>query len=115
MAVAYPPKRFRSFILGILFASVTWSVSLYLYWRLNQATSNYKTTKNPVSSETYSKQYQLKNDIFLPYESDEKKIQRSMSKYFGKGEFKNSETLKEHLKPVKIKPISDVDEGKCKM
>lgn len=110
MAVAHSSKRFRSFFLGILFASVTWSISLYLYWRLNQATLSYKTTRRPISSESHQA-YQLKNDIFLPYEKDEKKLQRSMSKYFGKGEYKNSETLKEHLKPEKIKPLVDMDEG----
>lgn len=37
----------KSFLYGICFASVTWSVSLYLFWQLNKATDVLQPTTYP--------------------------------------------------------------------
>lgn len=101
-------KKFRSFLFGILFASVTWSISLYLYWKLNETTVSYSSTRKPNNFASIPNR-PLQNDILLPYENDEKKLQRSKSKYYS-NKYKNSETLINHLQPEKVKPIVDVDE-----
>lgn len=40
----------NSFLWGILFASTTWSISLYLYWMLN-ANGKYRIIETYISSE----------------------------------------------------------------
>lgn len=104
-------KRFRSFLFGILFASVTWSISLYLYWRLTQTADRHTATRQPSYPSIVRKAQILQNDILIPYEMDEKKIKRSKSKYFADSKFKNSDSLKNHLKPQHIKPLVDIDKG----
>lgn len=37
----------KSFLYGIFFASITWTVSLYLYWQLNRK-DYYNTTVSPL-------------------------------------------------------------------
>lgn len=104
-------KRFKSFLLGILFASVTWSISLYLYWKLTEVTKSQTSTKSP--DVTSAKRFhQLKNDVYLPYEIDDKKIQRAKSKYFAQNKYKNSDNLINQLKPKLVEPIVNVDKGK---
>uniref|UniRef100_A0A1B6L1B4 Uncharacterized protein n=1 Tax=Graphocephala atropunctata TaxID=36148 RepID=A0A1B6L1B4_9HEMI len=108
MVVASSSKRFKSFLFGILFASVTWSISLYLYWRLTHSTSDHSSTNKPSSLN----QGYFHNDIILPYENDEKKLQRSRSKYYSENKYKNSEALMNQLKPEIIKPRTEIDKGK---
>uniref|UniRef100_A0A1B6JV54 Polypeptide N-acetylgalactosaminyltransferase n=2 Tax=Homalodisca TaxID=139475 RepID=A0A1B6JV54_9HEMI len=105
MVVASSSKRFRSFMFGILFASVTWSISLYLYWRLTHSTSDFSSTRKPSSLH----QDFVHNDIVIPYENDEKKLKRSMSKYYPQNKYKNSEALINKLKPEIIKPRIEID------
>uniref|UniRef100_A0A1B6DK05 Polypeptide N-acetylgalactosaminyltransferase n=1 Tax=Clastoptera arizonana TaxID=38151 RepID=A0A1B6DK05_9HEMI len=95
-------KRFKSFLFGILFASVTWAVSLYLYWTLTQDSNSYVTTRKPWRPSTRI----MSNDVLLPYEDDEKNRIRSKSKYFSP--YKNSEGLKKQLQAKLVKPITEV-------
>lgn len=104
------PKRFKPFVCGILFASVTWSISLYLYWWLTQTTGGFVSTRKPVAAELHQSRG-ISNDIVLPYENDENKLKRSKSKYFAPNKFKNSDSLINHLQPEPIKPAVDVDKG----
>lgn len=104
-------KRFKSFLFGILFASVTWSISLYLYWKLTQSTDGHNATRRPSFQSSLKKAHIMENDILIPYEMDKNKIKRSKSKYFGDGKYKNSDALKNHLKPQNIKPLVDVNKG----
>lgn len=39
----------KSFLYGIFFASITWAVSLYLYWQLNKNDFSLITTTSPLS------------------------------------------------------------------
>lgn len=38
----------KSFLYGIFFASITWTVSLYLYWQLNKSNGLLNTTVSPL-------------------------------------------------------------------
>lgn len=106
-------KRFRSFFFGIVFASFTWTVILYLYWTLNQTEDTRNTIRRPTLASMVQKSNFMLNDILIPYEMDEKKIKRSKSKYLAfDNKYKNSDSLKKHLKPERIQPLLDIDKGK---
>lgn len=102
-------KRFKSFLFGIIFASATWAVSLYLYWKLTQDSNNYVTTKKPWLPTKI-----ISNDVLLPYEDNDKNRERSKSKYYSPYKYKNSEALINQLQPKLVKPKSEafVQEGK---
>lgn len=102
--------RFKSFLFGIIFASTTWAVSLYLYWRLTQDSSSSKYTPTQPSF-MLSAKYSRKGDVNLPYEDDFKKYMRSKAKYFDPDKFENSDKLLKHLQPKLIKPVGYMDEG----
>lgn len=101
--------RFKSFMFGIIFASTTWAVSLYLYWRLTQDSSKYTSTQSPFN---LSSKYSRKSYVNLPYEDDFKKFIRSKSKYFDPNKYENSDKLVKQLQSKLIKPVGHIDEGK---
>ncbi|XP_067005377.2 polypeptide N-acetylgalactosaminyltransferase 11 [Anabrus simplex] len=119
--------RYNSFIWGIIFASVTWTVSLYLYSRLSRESSPSKwgmlkgSTPAPVSGNHFRhpKQEPLKapdlsyrdnnlldNDIVLPYETEGKSAYYNKKKYF-----QNSDALIKQLQPVPVKSGKKLPDG----
>lgn len=100
--------RFKSFIFGIIFASTTWAVSLYLYWRLTLDSGKYTPTQSPFN---LSAKFSRKGYVNLPYEDDFKKFMRSKSKYFDPNKYENSDRLVKQLHPKLIKPVEHIDEG----
>lgn len=93
-------KRYYYFLLGIIAASITWSVVLYLYLRLgNDSSTNVDTN---VHSFNNSKQntkkkltYNMKDDVVIPYENNIRSLFYQKKKYY-----KNSAKLIKDLQPV---------------
>lgn len=101
-------KRYSYFFLGILVASFTWAVSIYLYWSLNKET-HFPHTSNSAPAAHFKRKH-TPNDIIIPYEDDDKKRQRAKSKYYDpKGVLKNKDIVRQKLKPVPIKPVSETN------
>lgn len=100
-------KRYSYFFLGILVASLTWAVSIYLYWSLNKET-HYSHTSNNSPVVSHFKRKHSPNDIILPYEDDDRKRQRAKSKYYDpKGVLKKSDIIRQKLNPIPFKPPNE--------
>ncbi|KAJ1525115.1 hypothetical protein ONE63_009957 [Megalurothrips usitatus] len=118
-------RRYSWFLLGIIFASATWAVSLYLYTHLSQSDrANYLSTVpsaglnlrkvflndsdqvlwSPVSSKSSHNIAKNNKDILpqLPYENkwSPKNAVETKANIYG---YKNSNALLRKLKPVKSK------------
>lgn len=92
-------KRYYSFLLGIIAASVTWSVVLYLYVKLgNDFHTNFiqkDVSSNFTLQNSKEKQaYKMSEDAAMPYDNDKS------SYYQRKKYYKNSEKLIKQLQPV---------------
>lgn len=99
-------KRYYSFLLGIIAASVTWSVVLYFYIRLGNDTSMYVSSQvnYSVHNTNENQVYNSQNNEIHPYED-------VLSFFYGKKKlYKNSENLIHHLRAVI--PDSSKDLGK---
>lgn len=104
-------KRYYSFLLGIIAASITWSVVLYLYIRLGNDIRKSLPSKvisaNRTVQDAKEKQgYRIENDIVLPYENSLKSLYYQKKKYF-----KNSEKLVKQLQPAA--PVVSNGLGRC--
>lgn len=90
----------RSFLYGICFSSITWVVSLYLYWQLTSSSSNPQLSS--ISSEKmfdYRSRNEINNNV-LPEEDDEGLNNYKKQKFKS---YVNSENLIKQLQPVAIK------------
>lgn len=93
-------KRYYSFLLGIIAASITWSVVLYFYVKLG---NDGRTSVLPsdvssnisLQNSKEKKTYEIGEDVVLPYEDSLKSIYYQKKKYF-----KNSDKLVKHLQPI---------------
>ncbi|XP_039280428.1 polypeptide N-acetylgalactosaminyltransferase 11 [Nilaparvata lugens] len=106
--------RYNSFCWGIVFASITWMIILYMYWLLNtDSTHSFQQTTLPFTPS----QPRINNEILLPYEDNDAQRQRAKQKYFKnqnylpKTKYKNSKKLIQQLQPELIKPNIDLPNG----
>lgn len=96
-------RRYSCFLLGIIVASFTWAVSIYLYWSLNKE----KYVSHTLNS-SIGYRRQMQNDIVIPYEDDEKKRWRAKSKYYDPNNLiKKDDIIRQKLNPVPIKAVND--------
>ncbi|XP_073989457.1 polypeptide N-acetylgalactosaminyltransferase 35A-like [Rhodnius prolixus] len=97
-------KRYTYFCIGIIVASVTWAVSLYLYWRLNSENGLHKPQSTFYPSFHRAAPNSL-NDVIIPYEDDDKKRFRAKKKYFDPllNSISDNDIVRQKLKPVPVK------------
>ncbi|KAL0276844.1 UNVERIFIED_CONTAM: hypothetical protein PYX00_004322 [Menopon gallinae] len=92
-------KRYYSFLLGIIAASITWSVVLYLYIKLgndlHKSLPKVISANHTIQNAKEKQVYKIENDIVLPYENSLKSLYYQKKKYF-----RNSEKLVKQLQPV---------------
>lgn len=61
---AFDMNRYKFFLFGCLFTSLTWSLSLYMYWKLNAKPGNYSQIKLFRKENTYEYVKQQKSKYF---------------------------------------------------
>ncbi|XP_075212719.1 polypeptide N-acetylgalactosaminyltransferase 35A-like [Lycorma delicatula] len=102
--------RYKSFLWGIVFSSLTWAVSLYLYWLLTQDDSIQNPTRRSFTPSKLSKSFNkfdsVNEVVVLPYEDNDLQRMRAKSKYY-----KNSNSVINQLKPKLIKPNVPLPQG----
>lgn len=100
----------KSFIWGSLFASLTWTISLYLYWSLNssaQMQQSSSTSYSPVPAQLISKQRPYSSNDVLPENKNE--LSRKAKKW--EKYAKNKYMLQDNKYDVLKKP-KQLDENK---
>lgn len=122
---------FTSFFYGILIASVTWALSLYMYARLSQnddlanPTMLISDLPNSLKDSTFDQQSRkwLENTHYNNHNNSliwpQKYVNRmnkdtvlGKDQYDSKFKYKNSDKLLEQLKPIPIKPSVIIGQGK---
>ncbi|KAK7789740.1 hypothetical protein R5R35_010989 [Gryllus longicercus] len=113
--------RYNSFWFGIIFASATWTISLYLYTKLSKESYSSKwSTSQPfvavnipnkdhsalLKHETFLDTNKVDGDDILPFEGKGKSAYYNKRKYF-----KNSDGLIKHLQPVAPKSSKTLPDG----
>ncbi|XP_076663956.1 polypeptide N-acetylgalactosaminyltransferase 35A [Andrena cerasifolii] len=116
--------RYISFISGIVIASLTWAISLYLYSKLSQNANTANPTMLTPERSKLLRQYTFDHDVYSDRElglrdnrvfHPDKETLDDKGTYNLKGRnFKNSEKLLQQLMPVPVKPTvtlgQDLDE-----
>lgn len=110
----------KSFLWGIIFASITWITSLYLYWQLtnsNTATASSHYSSQLVKNDQFFSKSSGKNDVLNLIVSNEidkslfgskDVVEKKRKKYKS---YYNSEKLIKSLQPVSPKSSVDIDKG----
>lgn len=87
----------KSFLYGICFASLTWIVSLYLYF---QITNTENSTKKPVEHTLWTDEQIKSKSLAHKLITDLKRNTQNKKKWI------------EHLKPVRNRNQDKIDDGK---
>lgn len=87
-------KRYHSFLLGTLVATITWCVVLYLYLKLGNDLPVIAPRGEP-NKIVEKNGYNAVKDVIVPYENSVQSLFYQKKKYY-----KNSEKLKKQLQPV---------------
>lgn len=93
----------KSFLYGICFASLTWIVSLYLYFQLTSQEAYTKNTIQPWAERSHPLMNGIMEESAKNYHID-KSHEKRYKKY-------NNKELIRKLQPVFSKPSEDLDEG----
>lgn len=113
----------RSFVYGIIVASTTWCVSLYLYWMLVHSTYDGQTGPNIVISSVAESNQNIRNQFHdhpnqLSDADGEKRAYVDKQKSYLHQKFKKekkfrkiSQRLIDELQPVEI----DAGKGECRL
>lgn len=113
--------RYISFISGIVIASLTWAISLYLYSKLSQNANTINPTMLTPDRSKLSKQSTFDHGVYNDHElglRDNRVFHRDKETMVDKGtynlkgrNFKNSEKLLQQLMPVPVKPTVTLGQG----
>lgn len=88
-------KRYHSFLLGTLVATITWCVVLYLYLKLGNDLPVIAPRSAEPEKDVGGNGYNAGKDVVVPYENSVQSLFYQKKKYY-----KNSEKLKKQLQPI---------------